>query len=290
MTIREALETGRQALSQAGIENPGLEAEILLSGILKKDRIYFYAHPQDSLEEKITAAYDDAIKRRCQLEPVAYILGNKEFMGLTFYVCEDVLIPRPDTEPMVEVLIDYLKGHYPDGADILDLCTGSGAIGIALKKYFPESRVSLSDYSPKALAVAKTNAETLVGGEITLYEGDLFGALPETARFDVIVSNPPYIRKSDMTRLMADILNFEPHLALDGGESGLDFYERICREAHRYLRDGGLLALEIGDDQKEAVTGLLTENGYREIKAVKDLGGHTRCLMGTVPEANSRGL
>jgi release factor glutamine methyltransferase len=282
MTIREALEQGRQALVQAEIENPGLEAEILLSGILKKDRIYFYAHPLESLDEGSNKAFDEAVKRRCQREPVAYILGNKEFMGMDFFVCEDVLIPRPDTEPMVEVLIDYLKEHYPQGAKILDLCTGSGAIGIALKKYFPQGQVSLSDYSKKALAVAKINAEKLVNSDITFYEGDLFTAIPPGEKFDVIVSNPPYIKASDMNNLAADIIHYEPHLALDGGETGLDFYEQICREAHRYLLDSGLLALEIGDDQRDAVTGLLVDNGFEGIQEVPDLGGHIRCLMGKI--------
>lgn len=280
MTIKEILDFGRQSLTRAGIEYPGLEAEILLSAILDQDRVYFYTHSHELVDLKRAETYHSAIERRCQLEPVAYILGKKEFMGMDFFVNHHVLIPRPDTEPMVEYLLDYLQVNYPKGAKILDLCTGSGAIGIAIKNYFKQGEVSLSDFSAEALAVAKINASQLVSGDLTLYEGDLFAALPQGETFDVIVSNPPYISQGDMKQLARDIIEYEPHMALDGGESGLDFYRRIISEAHLHLRENGLLVLEIGDDQTDSVNDLLKNNRYEEIQTIRDLGGHLRCLTG----------
>ena len=280
MDIRASLDNGRKALNQAGIENPGLEAEIILSGILARDRIYFYAHPHEVLDSMNEKAYFDAIERRCHYEPVAYILENKEFMGMNFFVNKNVLIPRPDTEPMVEYLIKRLNADYPNGAKILDLCTGSGAIGISIKKFYPQGNASLSDFSGAALSVAKTNADRLVKGELTLYEGDLFEAIPGGEKFDVIVSNPPYIKRTDMSELAPDILKYEPHMALDGGISGLEFYERIIAAAGLHLEKSGLLALEIGDEQMDAVFGLLNRHGYQKIAKIVDLGGHVRCLTG----------
>ncbi|MDO9492867.1 peptide chain release factor N(5)-glutamine methyltransferase [Acetobacterium sp.] len=280
MTIKEILDFGRQILTQAGIEYPGLEAEILLSRILDQDRVYFYTHSQEVVDLERTEIYRSAIKRRCQLEPVAYILGKKEFMGLDFFVNGDVLIPRPDTEPMVEHLLEYLQDNYPDGAKVLDLCTGSGAIGISIKKYFKPGIVSLSDFSEAALTVARINASQLVKGDLSLYQGDLFAAIPEGESFDVIVSNPPYIRRAEMSGLARDIIAYEPHLALDGGESGLDFYRRIIAEAHLFLENDGLLALEIGDHQAAEVIDLLANDGYQEIQTIKDLSGQIRCLTG----------
>ncbi|MEO1814014.1 MAG: peptide chain release factor N(5)-glutamine methyltransferase [Acetobacterium sp.] len=280
MTIKEILDFGRQTLTQAGIEYPGLEAEILLSSILAQDRVYFYTHSQDAVDLKRAETYRSAIKRRCQLEPVAYILEKKEFMGMDFFVNGDVLIPRPDTEPMVEYLLEYLQVNYPEGAKVLDLCTGSGAIGISIKKYFKPGIVSLSDFSEAALAVARINADQLVNGELSLYQGDLFAAIPQGETFDVIVSNPPYISRAEMKQLARDIIEYEPHMALDGGESGLDFYQRIIAEARFFLKKDGLLALEIGDDQATDVTQLLTNDGFQEIQTVTDLSGRIRCLTG----------
>jgi protein-(glutamine-N5) methyltransferase, release factor-specific len=282
MDIRESLDNGRKSLNQTGIENPGLEAEIILSGILARDRIYFYAHPHEILDSIKEKAYFKAIERRCQYEPVAYILENKEFMGMNFFVNKNVLIPRPDTEPMVEHLIKRLNADYPNGAKILDLCTGSGAIGISIKKFYPEGNVSLSDFSRDALSVAKANADRLVEGDLTLYEGDLFTALPRGEKFDLIVSNPPYIKRTDMNELAPDILKYEPHMALDGGISGLEFYERIIAEAYQYLEKSGMLALEIGDEQMNEVFGLLNRHGYQKIEKIVDLGGHVRCLTGEI--------
>jgi len=280
MTIKEILDFGRQSLTQAGIEYPGLEAEILLSAILDQDRVYFYTHSQELVDLKQAETYRSVIKRRGQLEPVAYILGKKEFMGMDFFVNRDVLIPRPDTEPMVEYLIHYLQVNFPEGAKILDLCTGSGAIGIAIKKHYQKGAVSLSDFSGAALAVTKINANQLVKDDLSLYQGDLFAAIPEAQTFHLIVSNPPYISQAEMKKLSRDIIEYEPHMALDGGASGLDFYRRIIEEAYLFLEKDGLLALEIGDSQSGTVMEMLKNSGYQEIQTIRDLGGHIRCVTG----------
>jgi len=280
MNIKEVLDFGTTVLKNAGVENPRLEAEILLSYFLDCDRIYFYAHPNVQVDMLQKEAYLKGLVRRCENEPMAYIFGKKEFMGMSFEVSPHVLIPRPDTEPMVEYLIQRLTDNYPKGAKIFDLCTGSGAIGIALKKFYPQGEITLGDISMEALAVAGANAKQLVEGKITLCQGDLFEALPKDNKFDVIVSNPPYIRRLDMKALAPDILNYEPHLALDGGASGLEFYERIIAEARDYLKTPGILALEIGDDQEVAVFDLLVKHGYVNIEKQHDLGGHVRCLVG----------
>ena len=282
MTIKEILDFGRQTLTQAGIEYPGLEAEILLSSILARDRIYFYTHSQDAVDLKRAETYRSAIKRRCQLEPVAYILGNKEFMGMNFFVNGDVLIPRPDTEPMVEYLLEYLQDNYPAGAKILDLCTGSGAIGIAIKKYFSQGKVSLSDFSEAALAVARINADQLVNGELSLYQGDLFAAIPQGQTFDVIVSNPPYIR-SDDAHLQQGDLRFEPPAALASGEDGLEAIRIIAAGACDHLVPGGWLLLEHGWDQGPAVRALLDAAGLEQVQTVVDLEGRDRVSLGRRP-------
>jgi release factor glutamine methyltransferase len=280
MDIKTLLECARIDLQKHGIEQSRLEAEILLGDVLDCNRIFFYAHPKDCVEFSDEEKYFKLIKRRCLNEPIAYIIGKKEFMGLEYEVNPNVLIPRPDTEPMVEYLIAWLKKSGSKNKRILDLCTGSGAIGIALKYYYPQGEVFLSDISDQAIAIAKKNAENLVNCEVQLCQGDLFEAVKKTDQFDLIVSNPPYIKKNDMGKLACDILNYEPHLALDGGESGLDFYERIIIEAKSHLKDEGILALEIGDDQDDAVNKLLEKNNYIIIKKESDLTGHVRCLVG----------
>lgn len=280
MDVKGLLDLGSLTLQKAGVENPRLEAEVLLSNILDCDRIYFYAHPRELVEPTHREAYLKNIQRRSQHEPVAYILGQKEFMGMSFKVNSDVLIPRPDTEPMVEYLIGRLKTDYPKGAKVLDLCTGSGVIGISLKKYYALGEITLGDISKDALTVARINGKRLVDGDIALYQGDLFEAIPSDEKYDVIVSNPPYIKSEDMEVLPPDILDFEPHLALNGGDSGLDFYERIIADARNYLRIPGILALEIGYDQETLVFDLLIKHDYDSIEKHHDLGGHVRCLVG----------
>ncbi|MGL4607241.1 MAG: peptide chain release factor N(5)-glutamine methyltransferase [Eubacteriaceae bacterium] len=280
MEIKKLLENGRKSLSQSGIVNSGFEAELLLAEILKCDRVYFYTHGFDNVSSESVIEYQNMIDRRCLHEPIAYIIEKKEFMGLSFTVNPNVLIPRPDTEPMIEYLLDLLKEKFSQGSKILDLCTGSGCIGISIKKYYPQGEVLLSDLSPRALEIAKINGDHLVSGKVGYLESDLFEELSEGNKFELIVSNPPYIKRNDIKELMKDVLDYEPKLALDGGETGLDFYKRIIKDGKKYLKENGYLALEIGDDQEQEIEEILVFNGYFNIKRMKDLSGKVRCLIG----------
>lgn len=283
MKIKELLFEARVALKKADVENSGFEAELMLTHLLEKDRIFLYTHDQETVSESVEKSYREMIKRRAEHEPTAYLLKEKEFMGLSFYVDSNVLIPRPDTEPMVEYLIDWLKNNFPAGGKVLDLCTGSGAIGIALKYFHPQADITLSDYSKEALQVAEKNGNALVFGKIRLSQGDLFENLKAAGPFNLIVSNPPYIPTDEVQTLAPDIYEYEPVLALDGGRSGLDFYERISSQAMDYLNSGGLLALEVGDHQETAVKAMLEKSGFIEIEEIRDLTGLVRSVIGQKP-------
>jgi len=285
MTIGELLKEARQILLAAGIENCGFEAELLAAQTFNKDRVFFYTHGDEPVTDRQKTVFLTMVKRRAAHEPAAYILNQKEFMGLNFFVDANVLIPRPDTEAMVEVLISQLKKTDHRGKKVLDLCTGSGAIGIALKYFCPEVEMTLSDYSPKALQVAKENADALIDGDVSLIHSDLFEQFPDNTVFDLIVSNPPYIPSSDIAKLVPDIYQYEPTMALDGGVTGLDFYRRIAMEARKFLNTGGLLALEIGDHQENDVIELLKQNGFSEIRKIADLTGLVRAI--TAKKLNS---
>lgn len=290
MTIGELLKEARQILLAAGIENCGFEAELLAAQTFNKDRVFFYTHGDEPVTDRQKTVYLTMVKRRAAHEPAAYILGQKEFMGLNFFVDANVLIPRPDTEAMVEVLISQLKKTDHRGKKVLDLCTGSGAIGIALKYFCPEVEMTLSDYSPKALQVAKKNADLLVAGDVNLMHSDLFVQFPATAAFDLIVSNPPYIPSGEIPKLAQDICEYEPTMALDGGATGLDFYRRIAAQAKGFLKDGGLLALEIGDHQENVVIELLKQNGFSRIEKIADLTGLVRAITAKMPSSALRNI
>ena len=215
MKIKDLVLQGRKILATAAIENPGLDAEVMLAHVLKKDRVFLHSHDRDDLSDQVIAKFRSMIERRAGHEPLAYILGFKEFMGLKLGVNDQVLIPRPDTECLVEFLIDYLKKTFPDGARVLDLCTGSGAIGIALKFYHPVIDLLMSDISKEALRIAKENGQKHLKNDFSLIHSDLFEKIIKMPKFDVIVSNPPYIPAQVINGLAPEILNHEPHLALD---------------------------------------------------------------------------
>ena len=211
-----------------------------------------------------------------QHEPCQYIIGQTEFYGLSFLVNEHVLIPRQDTELLVE---EALKTTAEDSR-VLDLCTGSGAVAVAIKHSRPDAAVTALDISKDALETAKKNAEQN-GCEIEFLLSDLFEELGAERKFDVIVSNPPYISETEYETLMPEVKDHEPSLALLAGEEGLDIYRRLTAEAPRYLTKGGALLVEIGCSQAEAVSGLFKENGFKEIKVIKDLAGLDRVVSGT---------
>ena len=273
MTIQECIRYGQNRLMAAGIENASNEARYLLEDTLSVDRSYLFVHDRDEVSDEHAAQYRNWIERRCAHEPMQYITGWQEFMGLPFYVNEHVLIPRQDTEVLVE---EAMKRLMP-GMQVLDLCCGSGCIGISLVKLSCVEAV-LADISTDALKVAAKNAQKLLErSQPKIIQTDLFSEIE--GRFDMIVSNPPYIRSDVIATLMEEVKEYEPVLALDGREDGLYFYREIAGQAGGYLRDGGYLLFEIGYDQGDDLRKILVEEGYEEIQIIKDLAGLDRVAI-----------
>ncbi|MDE5950423.1 MAG: peptide chain release factor N(5)-glutamine methyltransferase [Acetatifactor sp.] len=279
MKYRECYDNGWRRLLEAGVEEAQLDARLLLERICGTDRNTLLAHGDREVSEQEWQAYENTIARRCQRIPLQHILGSQEFMGLEFEVNEHVLVPRQDTEILVEEVLRELQ----DGMRVLDLCTGSGCILISLLRYSNECQGVGADISPEALEVARRNAEKLLGGEreYIFLESDLLQRVE--GRFDIIVSNPPYIRRREIDSLMPEVRDHDPRLALDGGEDGLDFYRRIAAECPAYLCGGGRLYLEIGCDQGDAVQELLLQQGFREVNVVQDYAGLDRVVYGCWP-------
>lgn len=272
MTFQKALRHGEELLSFKGIADAKWDAWLLFEYVCGIDRNFYYIHRNDELLEEHYKRYEDALCKRMAHIPLQYITGEQEFMGLRFLVNPHVLIPRQDTEILVE---EALKKIKPDMA-VLDLCTGSGCIIISIAKQVP-IRAFASDLSRQALLTAEENRK-LHGVSVKWIESDLFEKIE--GRFDVIVSNPPYIPSIEIQSLMPEVKDFEPLAALDGKEDGLWFYQRIIEEASGYLKSGGYLMFEIGYNQGEKVSGLMQANGYQEINILQDLAGLNRVVIG----------
>jgi len=285
MTIREAYAQGSADLKFAEIPVPALDASILLAHVLKTNRTSLVAKGMDTISAKDCAQYCKLIERRALGECVAYIIGKKEFRGLEFKVNKSVLVPRPDTETLVEAAFKILTEEFTQRHEgsILDLCTGSGAVAIALKNERPELEVHATDISPAALKVAIRNSENLLGkNKIHFYHGDLFQALSREF-FSLIVSNPPYVPTAEIETLSAEVQN-EPCLALDGGASGLEIINRIIEEASNYLQKGGSLLLEADPRQMEEIKTLLAKRGFSSLQLFKDMSGADRVIGGRFEE------
>lgn len=274
MNYRKLYETGKDKLEKAGIQEAALDARLLLEEVCRTDRNTLLVHGDRAVTEEEETQFRIFIERRSTHEPLQQITGWQEFMGLRFSVTEDVLVPRQDTETLVEEVMRYLR----DGMEILDVCTGSGCILLSLLRYSNGCRGVGCDISEKALAVAGQNAKEL-GISAQFIQSDLFESIE--GRFEYIVSNPPYIRKDMIPTLMEEVRDHEPLIALDGGEDGLDFYRKITREATEHLYSGGMLFFEIGYDQGEAVKLLMEEEGYEEVTVSQDLAGLDRVVYGT---------
>ena len=274
MDYKSAYEFGIKELEKAGIVEAKLDARLLLERICDTDHSALIAHPERELTDKELEDFNKFIERRAKREPVAYILGQWEFMGLTFDVSGDVLIPEQDSEFLVE---EALR-HCEDGMKLLDLCTGSGCIGLSILNFTNDTSTVCTDISDKALSIARKNAEKLgLSDRATFEETDLFPKKEE--KVDLIVSNPPYIASSVIETLAPEVKDYEPRLALDGDADGLCFYRRIVDMAPSYLYSSGYLIMEIGYDQAEDVRRLLLENGkYHEIEVVKDFSGNDRVI------------
>ena len=277
-TIGRILQWTEQYFQSKEMDTPRLDGEVLLSHVLGKDRIYLYTHYDQPLIQEELDAFRPLVQERAKGHCVAAIIGEKDFMGLTFKVNDKVLIPRPDTE----TLIEYVLGTYSKDSDvrILDVCTGPGTILLSLLNYLPNACGVGLEISTDALSVAKENGERFnLNDRVQLLESDMFSALVGNAeRFDLIVSNPPYIRTGDAKLLSQDVLN-EPHIALFGGEDGLDFYRILAKTCGTYLKSQGRIAFEIGFDQAVSVKALLEETGqYSNIQCIADLGGNDRVV------------
>lgn len=280
MTYKELYEYGAGALKQADIAEAELDARLLLEYICRTDRNTLLVHGDSVRSPMEEEFYKITIEKRKQHIPLQHITGEQEFMGLVFRVNEHTLIPRQDTEILVEEAMRYLG----DGMRILDVCTGSGCILLSLLKYSNECEGIGIDISGNALLVAKENAKRLCL-EATFLCGDLFepleGFVSDKTRdrlFDIIISNPPYIPSSVIQELMPEVRDHEPLLALDGMEDGLYFYRKIIEKAPNYMRSGGLLFFEIGWDQANAVSSVLREKGFGNIEVIKDYAGLDRVV------------
>ena len=270
MTIREALRLAAARLEQAGVPDADVDAAYLLASVLKEDTLAMRINGHRELAAPQRAAFDALCARRAAREPLQYILGETEFMGLTFHVEPGVLIPRADTEILVEKALAWMK----PGARVLDIGTGSGAIAVSLAKLGRQAQVTAVDASDRALEIARRNAERN-GAAVEFVKSDCFSAL-KGRKYDMIVSNPPYISEDEMRGLMPEVTR-EPELALFGGADGLDFYRRISREVPEYLNEGGCLLFEIGWLQKDAVSALVKAH-IGEPFALRDYGQNWRVV------------
>ena len=292
LPLKEIINIGARQLRDAGVADAEIDAKELLCYMQGFDRVGLMLHWQDIMQDNQCEAYFALVERRASRVPLQHITGRQEFMGLPFEVNSSVLIPRQDTETMVEDALELaakgtLRGQeYTDrlkkGGDVLDLCCGSGAIGVSLAKLNSKLGVTCSDLSPDALKVAKGNAALNGCKGVKFVESDMFAAFKGklgNKKFDLIISNPPYIPPSVIEGLEPEVRDHEPVMALDGGEDGLDFYRRIAGEAADHLKKGGVLMMEIGHDQMAAVCGLLEESGcFCKITGLKDLAGRDRIV------------
>jgi release factor glutamine methyltransferase len=284
-TTLSVLDWTTKRFTEAGIGSARLEAQLQLAHALQCTRTQLYMSFDKPLAEAELTAYRELIKKRLAGEPVAYLLGEHEFWGLPVYVDRNVLVPRPDTETVVEVargVRDKADGGRAAPCRVLDLCTGSGAIAIALAKELPAATVVATDVSAAAVAIARRNADRNGFAErVDVREGDLFAPVAGET-FELIVSNPPYIASAVIPTLSAEVKR-EPMLALDGGADGLVFYDRICAEAPAHLVAGGALVVEHGYDQADAVRARFERAGFTDVQLVHDLGKNPRVTWGRRP-------
>lgn len=278
VTLKSALKTAREKFNTCGIVSAALDAEVLLSHVTGLDRAALYSELDRPLQNDEAAQYNNLTSRRLSGEPVAYITGHKEFMGLDFFVSRAVLIPRPETEQLVEKALQIL----PSSPVVIDVGTGSGAIAVSLAFYNREALVYATDRCGEALEVARRNAvRHCVSDRIFLYQGDLLQPLKvclEACQADLVAANLPYIAESDLPRLPREVRMFEPQLALNGGADGLEHYRRLVPEAAAFLKRNGCLLMEIGWDQGRGAAALFNAQTW-DAKVLQDLAGHDRLVV-----------
>lgn len=259
----------------------GLQKEsiLVLSKLLNQDKSYIYAYGDREVSVEIEEEYLNIMEKLEKDYPIQYILKEEEFMGLNFYVDEGVLIPRYDTEVLVEYIINYIETNYKnENINILDIGTGSGAIALSIAHYCRNARLYAVDIEDKAIEIAEINKNRFNLSNVKILKSNLFDKIDE--KFEIIVSNPPYISKEEIEKLDSKVKDFEPRIALDGGCDGLDYYREISRKSKEYLKAGGLLIYEIGYDQGELVKNILFDENFKGIDILKDLQGHNRVVLG----------
>lgn len=279
-TILKMLEWTTQFFQERKIESPRKEAELLLGHCLKLERIMLYAKFDYPLEAAELDRYRALVKRRSQREPMAYIVGSCDFWDITLKTDKRALIPRPDTETLIEAALKIIG--QDEHAVIVDVGTGTGAIALTMAKHRPEATIIATDLSQDALDLAGENAQALsLQARVTFCQGDLLNALPDAVeQVDMILSNPPYIGESERADLMVDVRDYEPGMALFAGEDGLDIYAKLIPQAHAKLKPAGALLCEIGYRQGSAVSALFESAGFTQVQILKDLSGHDRVVMG----------
>ena len=305
-TVRTLIQKGQEELAEAGITDAAFDSKALLSFVLSVPFSKLFFRYDDVVEDCDKTRYEELIQKRISGVPLQYITNEQEFMGLSFYVDPRVLIPRLDTEILVETALEYMRNVESDTIRVLDLCCGSGAIGLSIAALMGKAEVTLTDISEGALEVTKKNAESLgVADKVVILKGDLFDAVPDAvpdgahavdaadaglsgrpydqSLYDLIISNPPYIETDVIGTLDTEVKDHEPMLALDGGSDGLDIYRRILLEAPEHLTQGGRLMMEIGCDQADPIKELAAQSGrFCYIKVKKDLAGLDRVVIAKV--------
>lgn len=276
-SLKGLLTDGTKMLTQAGIDEAELDARYILEYITGLNSAQYFIHSEDIIEKNKAEEFFRLIERRSKRIPLSYVIGTRDFFGLTFKVDENVLIPEQETELLVEEVI-----KHSEGKSVLDMCTGSGCIAISIALFGKPSKVAASDISEKALKVARENAKSLKAGEISFIQGDMFENV--TDKFDIIVSNPPYIETGEIDELMPEVRDYIPRLALDGDIDGLKFYRIISKEAVKKLNKNGRIFYEIGYNQSRAVASILLENGFTDVKIMKDYSGLDRIVMAKLDE------
>ncbi len=278
MQLRQALKSGIEKLEAANVGSPRRNAEVLLMFVLACDRAYLYAHPERELTAEEAARYEQALAERARGKPSQYITGHQEFWGMDLIVSPAVLIPRPETEHVVETVLELVRGRESSSPlRIVDVGTGSGCIVLALARELPRAELHAVDISPAALEIARANAARLeLTGRITFGESDLLSAVPPAPAFDVVVSNPPYVPEEHPEKVQREVREFEPRHAVFASRQGLAVYERLIPQAHERLRNGGWLAVEIGYSIEDAVSALLA--GWSNVRVTKDLQGIPRVV------------
>lgn len=286
MRVKEALNFGKEKLNNAGIDEYVNDTKEILSKVTGIKPMEFFLHYEDLLSDEDENLFLTLLMKRAERIPLQLLFGTQEFMGYSFGVSENVLIPRIDTETLCE----EAEKLSHENMRFLDICTGTGCIPIALVKRIEGSKAIGIDISEDAIALSRKNARDL-GADCLFYKGDLYDALPHElpdgfsdesreVKFDMIISNPPYIKSSEIEKLMPEVRDYEPHLALDGGDDGLIFYRRIAKDAYHFLKEKGVLLFEIGYDEGEEVMDIMKENGFKDIFLKKDLSGNDRVVGG----------